>query len=348
MSSVEIKKIGITKADVDCVVNAANSGLWEGGGVCGAIFKEAGSRQLQAACDAIGGCEEGSAVITPGFNLKAKFIIHAVGPRWNGGHCGEEKKLYSCYQAAMKLAMENKCHSIAFPLISAGIFGYPKESAWEVAIRSVKGFLEAHSNYQIDVTFAVLADDMKAMGEKALNSQKESVKAQPFHIVRFHKTNEENGYLSNWYLRDFSIDGKKYCCVEQYMMEQKALLFADFEIAELIMQTQDQQRMQDLGRAVRNFQPVIWDGRKQLIVYTGILAKFEQNPDLMGRLISTGTATLVECSHSDKIWGVGMRMDDPDAANPSKWKGKNLLGFALVAARTELTRRMLKAATGMK
>lgn len=348
MSSIEIQKIGITKADVDCVVNAANSGLWEGGGVCGAIFKEAGSRELQAARDAIGGCEEGSAVLTPGFNLKAKYIIHAVGPRWNGGDYGEEKKLYGCYQASMKLAMENDCHSIAFPLISVGILGYPKDSAWEVAIRSVKDFLEAHSNYPIEVIFAVPADDMKAMGEKALNAPAKSVKANLFHIVRFHKTTEENGYLSNWYLRDFSIDGKKYCCVEQYMMEQKALLFADFEIAEQIMQTQDQQRMQDLGRAVRNFEPVIWDGHKQLIVYTGILAKFEQNPDLMGRLISTGTATLVECSRSDKIWGIGMGMDDPDAANPSQWKGKNLLGFALGAARTELTRRMLKAATSMR
>lgn len=348
MSSIEIKKIGITKADVDCVVNAANSGLWEGGGVCGAIFKEAGSRQLQAACDAIGGCAEGSAVITPGFNLKAKYIIHAVGPRWNGGNCGEENKLYSCYQAALKLAIENDCHSIAFPLISAGIFGYPKELAWEVAIRSVKDFQETHNEYFINAVFAVLADDMKAMGEKVLSSSSHTANANLFHIVRFHKTKEENGYLSNWYLRDFSIDGKKYCCVEQYMMEQKALLFADFEIAEQIMQTSDQQEMQDLGRAVKNFESVIWDGRKQLIVYTGILAKFEQNPDLLGRLISTGTATLVECSRSDKIWGIGMGMDDPDAANPSKWKGKNLLGFALVAARTELTRRMLKAATGMR
>ena len=217
-----------------------------------------------------------------------------------------------------------------------------------MAIRSVKDFLEAHSNYPIEVIFAVLADDMKAMGEKALNAPAKSVKANLFHIVRFHKTTEENGYLSNWYLSDFSIDGKKYCCVEQYMMEQKALLFADFEIAEQIMQTQDQQRMQDLGRAVRNFEPVIWDGRKQLIVYTGILAKSEQNPDLMGRLISTGTATLVECSRSDKIWGIGMGMDNPDTANPSQWKGKNLLGFALGAARTELTRRMLKAAISMR
>lgn len=169
MSSIEIKKIGITNADTDCIVNAANSGLWEGGGVCGAIFKEAGSRELQAACNAIGGCEEGNAVITPGFRLKAKYIIHAVGPRWNGGNSGEEKKLYSCYQAAMRLAEEYNCHSIAFPLISAGIFGYPKEAAWKVAVRSIMDFQLSHNNYQLDVTFTVLTDDMKALGEKVLS-----------------------------------------------------------------------------------------------------------------------------------------------------------------------------------
>lgn len=349
ISNIEIKKISITKADVDCVVNAANSGLWEGGGVCGAIFKEAGSKELSVACNAIGGCDEGCAVLTPGFNLKAKYIIHAVGPRWAGGKQGEEKKLYDCYQASMKLAEDYHCRSIAFPLISSGIFGYPKEEAWKIAIRSIRDYLSSHAGYDPQVVFAVLDDSVKAMGERILGeSSQKGFGSLMYHIVRFHLTNEENGYLSNWYLRDFTIDGKNYCCVEQYMMEQKALLFADYEIAEQIMKTRDQKRMQDLGRAVRNFVSVIWDGRKQLIVYTGIIAKFEQNPDLLGRLISTGTATLVECSRSDKIWGIGMGMDDPDAANPAAWKGQNLLGFTLMAARTELTRRMLKAATSMK
>ena len=345
MNSIEIKKIGITNADVDCIVNAANSGLWEGGGVCGAIFREAGARELQAACDAIGYCEEGSAVITPGFKLKAKYIIHAVGPRWNGGHSGEATKLYNCYQASMRLAQENGCHTIAFPLISSGIFGYPKEAAWDVAIRSVKDYQNAHPDDTLDVIFAVLADEMKAMGEKALSAALPKGVAPTFsQIVRFHRTEEENGYLSNWYLRDFELDGKIYCCVEQYMMEQKALMFSDFEMARKIMQTKDQQEMQDLGRTVRNFNSRIWDGQKQLIVYTGLLAKFGQNPDLSGRLIATGTATPVECSRSDRIWGIGLGMDDPNAANPSKWNGQNLLGFALKAARTELMRRMLKNA----
>lgn len=349
MSSIKIQKIGITALDTDAIVNAANSALMEGGGVCGAIFNAAGSRELQAACNVIGRCEEGNAVITPGFKLKAKYIIHAVGPRWNGGKSGEEKKLYSCYQAAMKLAEENNCHSIAFPLISSGIFGYPKEAAWEVAIRSIVDYHLSHSDYQLDVIFAVLTDEMKAMGEKALSDDApKTTQSRFFQIIKFHIPNEENGYLSNWYLRDFSIDGKKYSCVEQYMMEQKALLFADFEIADKIMQTQDPQQMQNLGRMVKDFNPIVWDGRKQLIVYTGILSKFEQNPDLMAHLLSTGTAIFVECSRSDNVWGIGMGMDDVDAANPSKWKGQNLLGFTLVEARSELTRKMLKSVTEMR
>lgn len=110
------------------------------------------------------------------------------------------------------------------------------------------------------------------------------------------------------------------------------------------MQIKDQQEMQDLGRAVRNLNSRILDGQKLLIVYTGLLAKFCQNPDLLGRLIETGTATPVECSHSDRIWGIGLGMDAPNTANPSKWTRQNLLCFALKAARTELMRRMLKKA----
>ena len=118
MSSIEIRKIGITKLDTDAVVNAANTGLWEGGGVCGYIFRDAGSKEMTAACQKIGHCDEGSAVITPGFKLPAKYVIHAVGPRWSGGEHNEPKLLYSAYKQSLLLAKENGLHSIGFPLIS--------------------------------------------------------------------------------------------------------------------------------------------------------------------------------------------------------------------------------------
>lgn len=128
MSSIEIRKISITDLDADAIVNAANDGLWAGGGVCGAIFKAAGHEQLQTACNLIDHCDTGSAVITPGFKLKAKYIIHAVGPVWSGGKNNEPKLLYGAYRRSLELAVENGCKSIGFPLISAGIFGYPVDN----------------------------------------------------------------------------------------------------------------------------------------------------------------------------------------------------------------------------
>ncbi len=168
MSLIEIKKIGITQLDTDAVVNAANTGLWEGGGVCGFIFRDAGSEEMTAACRKIGHCDEGSAVITPGFKLPAKYVIHAVGPRWFGGENNEPKVLYSAYMQSLLLAKENDLHSIGFPLISAGIFGYPVDKAWERAIRACNDFIKDNPDYDIKIIFAVLDDRILEIGEKTL------------------------------------------------------------------------------------------------------------------------------------------------------------------------------------
>lgn len=120
----------ITKLKVDAIVNAANTALQMGGGVCGAIFKAAGAAQLQATCDKLAPIKTGEAVITPGFGLPAKFIIHAAGPvyrQWNKEQ--NEQHLRAAYTSALKRAVENECESIAFPLISSGIYGYPKDEA---------------------------------------------------------------------------------------------------------------------------------------------------------------------------------------------------------------------------
>ncbi len=166
MSSIEIRKISITKLDTDAVVNAANTGLWEGGGVCGYIFREAGSKEMTAACQSIGHCDEGSAVITPGFKLPAKHVIHAVGPRWSGGGHNEPNLLYSAYKQSLLLAKENDLHSIGFPLISAGIFGYPVDKAWRKAIEACNDFMRDNPDYDIRIIFAVLDDRILAIGEE--------------------------------------------------------------------------------------------------------------------------------------------------------------------------------------
>ena len=164
MERIHIVKKSVTKLDVDCVVNAANEGLWAGGGVCGAIFKEAGYNELTDACTKIGHCDTGNAVITPGFQLKAKYIIHAVGPQWHGGSHNKEHLLRKCYQTALLLARDNACKSIGFPLISSGIYGYPKKEAWQVALRAVADSLD--SFVDMEVYFAVLDDTMLAMGQE--------------------------------------------------------------------------------------------------------------------------------------------------------------------------------------
>ena len=143
----------ITKMKVDAIVNAANTDLQMGGGVCGAIFKAAGAAQLQAACDKLAPIKTGEAVITPGFNLPAKFVIHAAGPvyrHWNKEQ--NEQHLRNAYINSLKRAVENKCESIAFPLISSGIYGYPKDEALQVAVSVIQDFLDDHD---IDVTLVV-------------------------------------------------------------------------------------------------------------------------------------------------------------------------------------------------
>ena len=143
----------ITKMKVDAIVNAANTELKMGGGVCGAIFRAAGAAKLQAACDKLAPIKTSEAVITPGFDLSAKFIIHAAGPvyrQWNKEQ--NEQHLRAAYSNALKRAVENKCESIAFPLISSGIYGYPKDEALQVATSAIQDFLADHD---LDVTLAV-------------------------------------------------------------------------------------------------------------------------------------------------------------------------------------------------
>lgn len=146
----------ITKMQVDAIVNAANTELRMGGGVCGAIFRAAGEQELREACRAIGRCETGQAVITDGFRLPARYIIHTPGPIWRGGREGEEKLLRGCYLNSLRLAKKHGCASVAFPLISAGIYGYPKEEALQAAISTIRDFLD--NEHEMDV-YLVLFDE---------------------------------------------------------------------------------------------------------------------------------------------------------------------------------------------
>jgi O-acetyl-ADP-ribose deacetylase (regulator of RNase III) len=146
-TKVEIHKGDITKLKVDAIVNAANSSLLGGGGVDGAIHRAAGPELLEFNRK-LGGCPTGEAKISPGFNLPAKFIIHTVGPIWNRGNNNEDKLLADCYKNSLKLAVENKIKTIAFPAISTGVYRFPLERATKIAVTEVKKFLEKNESIE--------------------------------------------------------------------------------------------------------------------------------------------------------------------------------------------------------
>lgn len=149
MMTIEVIKGDITKVHADAIVNAANSSLLGGGGVDGAIHRTGGPAILDA-CRKIrakqGECKTGNAVITTAGNLPAQFVIHTVGPVWNGGNKNEAEKLANCYMHSLQLALENNCSSIAFPNISTGIYGYPKGKAATIAVKTVVDFLSKNQH----------------------------------------------------------------------------------------------------------------------------------------------------------------------------------------------------------
>ena len=142
--------------------------------------------------------------------------------------------------------------------------------------------------------------------------------------------------MSNWFLSDFTIDGVKFTSMEQYMMYSKAVCFNDKVIAAQILNTQDVAHIKELGRGVLGYNENIWNGMRQIIIYEGLLAKFTQNDSIREQLKSTGNAILAECAVRDCIWGIGLSMDNPKRLDISRWRGQNLLGYALMMVRNRV------------
>ena len=198
----------ITKMETQAIVNAANTELKMGGGVCGAIFKAAGAKDLQRECDRIEKVQVGGAVITDGYNLPAKHIIHAVGPIWRGGDHNEEELLYSSYTSSLNLALDHDIKSIAFPLISSGIYGYPKEEAIRIAISAISDFLSKHD---MDIYLVVYGKDTVLLSEKLFN------KIEKYIDDKYVK--ETSRSLERYELQDIVVESK--------MMELQAPSFQE-------------------------------------------------------------------------------------------------------------------------
>jgi ribA/ribD-fused uncharacterized protein len=147
------------------------------------------------------------------------------------------------------------------------------------------------------------------------------------------------GWPSQWHPARFVVDGTKYTCAEQFMMSQKALMFKDSHTYRKIMKTNKPQEQKELGRSVKGFNEQIWNKRCREIVFIGNFHKFAQDPQLMKLLFETGTRTIVEASPNDRIWGIGLAIDNPNSLNRAAWRGTNWLGEALMRVRKELRTR---------
>jgi O-acetyl-ADP-ribose deacetylase (regulator of RNase III) len=167
MGQMRVVEDDITTLDVDAIVNAANSSLLGGGGVDGAIHRAAGPKLLEE-CRTLGGCPTGEARITKGYDVPARYVIHTVGPVWNGGSHDEVELLASCYRNSLELALKNEVETIAFPAISTGVYAFPMERATKIAVREVRDFLQSHPDTMDEVIFCCFSPEAAEFYEREL------------------------------------------------------------------------------------------------------------------------------------------------------------------------------------
>ena len=234
----EIIRNDITKVHTDAIVNAANKALKNGGGVSGAIFDAAGVDKLQEACDKIGKCNVGEAVLTKGYDLPAKYIIHTVGPIWQDGAHGEAMYLANCYMNSLKLALEYDLESIAFPLISSGIYGYPKDQALRIAISTIGEFLLKH-----DMLVYLVVYDKHAisLSEKLFSS-----------IKKYIDDNYIAEHMVNYQLREIQNFESQYldCLPTEFIKESRKLddvmKHLDESFSQMLLRLIDEKNMTDI------------------------------------------------------------------------------------------------------
>ncbi len=224
--SLKLIHADITEMNTDAIVNAANIDLKQGGGVCGAIFEKAGAKQMKKACDKLSPIQVGDAIITPGFHLQAKYVIHAVGPVYQDGNHHEKELLESAYINSLELAIKKHIHSISFPLISAGIYGYSKKEALDIAINTIKSFL---NNHELDVNIILLdkeavklSEDLYQNIEHYIDTYYEETRDRLFenqsiNISALSFLKQEDSKVKNWF---FEESDDSYNSLEELIQEQ--------------------------------------------------------------------------------------------------------------------------------
>lgn len=347
----------ITKIDsVEAIVNAANESLLGGGGVDGAIHRAAG-KELLAECKTLHGCKTGEAKITGAYRLPCKYIIHTVGPIWQGGRHHEAELLVNCYKNSLQLAKDRGIRSVAFPSISTGVFSYPLDKAADIAIHAASEFVNANPDAIDEIVWVLFDAGTKEAYDKALNTLDARVSAsevdgsangtnEPVMIGFYHEYGPY-GCFSNWYPVEFDYAGKHFVNSEQFMMYHKVMMFRKQELANQIMGTSDPAKCKKIaGQRFPEFDADLWERTCYAIVKRGVKAKFSQNEDILKTLLDTGDALLAECSPYDKKWGIGIDLEDPDHLVIAKWKGHNLLGRILMEVREELRQEIQSSPDG--
>ncbi|WP_428908124.1 macro domain-containing protein [Niallia sp. Krafla_26] len=238
---LEIVRNDITKMKVDAIVNAANTKLQMGGGVCGAIFRSAGERELQEVCDKMGGCKVGEAVITPGFRLVAKWVIHTPGPIWQGGLNQEAELLKASYKNSLELAKKHQCQSIAFPLISTGIYGYPKEEALQIAVSTISSFL---FQYDMKVYLVIFDKNSFGLSEKLFSSVHQYINEN--YVEEMESTFQRNRSEERYRLESFQDVQMDVKDVEESTSLRSVLNQLDESFAERLFRIIDEKGMTDV------------------------------------------------------------------------------------------------------
>lgn len=235
----------IAEMNTDAIVNAANSHLQMGGGVCGAIFKKAGVELLKKELDEIGICPVGQAVITKGYNLPAKYIIHAVGPVWKGGLNNEKELLASAYRSSLKLAKEYNLESISFPLLSAGAYGYPKEEALQIAIGVISDFLMKN---EMDIYLVVFDRSAVSISEKLFGDMIHYINTyyEPSYRIRKSIEFEEIYSLEEPFIHEFKTDLSSTMKTTMTKSLEDALNNLDETFSEMLLRLIDEKGKTDV------------------------------------------------------------------------------------------------------